>query len=302
MAKHKDVIDPAVLDRLNDLSLVARRVVEGYMAGHHTSPHKGSSIEFAQHRAYSPGDELRRVDWKVFARTERLMVKEYVEETSLSLNILVDTSESMAFGSSQRTKLEYARWCAAALSHLVLRQRDQVGLILFDEESSTKVPPANGGPQEVAILQALSDASPSGATRVGEVLQWLTGRLRRRGLTAIFSDFFEDPDTILEGVKRLLHAGHEPILFQILDPQELLFDFDGLLRLDGLENSGTRKIDPRSLREAYREEINKHNRKLARATSALSVDFVPMRTDQPLDAVLSTYLAARSAGTRGGGH
>ncbi len=302
MAKHKDVIDPAVLDRLNDLSLVARRVVEGYMAGHHTSPHKGSSIEFAQHRAYSPGDELRRVDWKVFARTERLMVKEYVEETSLSLNILVDTSESMAFGSGERTKLEYARWCAAALSHLVLRQRDQVGLVLFDEESSTKVPPANGGPQEVAILQALSDASPSGATKVGEVLQWLTGRLRQRGLTAIFSDFFEDPDTILEGVKRLLHAGHEPILFQILDPQELLFDFDGLLRLDGLENSGTRKIDPRSLREAYREEINKHNRKLARATSALSVDFVPMRTDQPLDAVLSTYLAARSAGTRGGGH
>ncbi len=302
MAKHKDVIDPAVLDRLNDLSLVARRVVEGYMAGHHTSPHKGSSIEFAQHRAYSPGDELRRVDWKVFARTERLMVKEYVEETSLSLNILVDTSESMAFGSGERTKLEYARWCAAALSHLVLRQRDQVGLVLFDEESSTKVPPANGGPQEVAILQALSDASPSGATKVGEVLQWLTGRLRQRGLTAIFSDFFEDPDTILEGVKRLLHAGHEPILFQILDPQELLFDFDGLLRLDGLENSGIRKIDPRSLREAYREEINNHNRKLARATRALSVDFVPMRTDQPLDAVLSTYLAARSAGTRGGGH
>ncbi|MFT5200608.1 MAG: hypothetical protein ACI87O_003291 [Planctomycetota bacterium] len=301
MVKHKDVIDPAVLDRLNDLSLVARRVVEGYMAGHHTSPHKGSSIEFAQHRAYSPGDELRRVDWKVFARTERLMVKEYVEETSLSLNILVDTSESMAFKSGERSKLDYARWCAAALSHLVLRQRDQVGLVLFDESHSTKVPPANGAPQEVAILGALADAKPAGQTKVGEVLQWLAGRLRRRGIAAIFSDFFEEPDQIMEGIKRLMYGGHEPILFQILDPQELLFDFDGLLRLDGLEGTGVRKIDPRSLREAYREEINKHNLKLARAARALSVDFVPMRTDQPLDAVLSTYLATRNAGTRGGG-
>jgi uncharacterized protein (DUF58 family) len=129
----------------------------------------------------------------------------------------------------------------------------------------------------------------------------LAGRLRRRGIAAIFSDFFEDPDQIMEGIKRLLFGGHEPILFQILDPQELDFDFNGLLRLDGLEGSGVRKIDPRSLREAYLEEIQKHNLKLARAARALSVDFVPMRTDQPLDAVLSTYLATRQAGSRGGG-
>ncbi|MCA9002728.1 MAG: DUF58 domain-containing protein, partial [Planctomycetes bacterium] len=301
LAQHTGVIDPAVLDRLNDLSLVARKVVEGYMAGHHTSPHKGSSIEFAQHRAYAPGDEMRRVDWKVFARTERLMVKEYVEETSLSLNILVDTSESMAFRSGTRSKLDYARWCAAALSHLVLRQRDQVGLVLFDEAHTQKVPPANGAPQEAAIFSALAGAKPGGPTQVGGVLQWLAGRLRRRGLTAIFSDFFEDPETIMEGIKRLLFGGHEPILFQVLDPVELTFDLDGLVRLEGLENTGTRKIDPRALREAYLEEIGAHNKKLARAARALSVDFVPMRTDEPLDAVLSTYLAARNAGSRGGG-
>lgn len=300
MAASQGVIDPAVLDRLDNLALVARKVVEGYMSGHHTSPHRGSSIEFAQHRAYAPGDELRRVDWKVFARTERLVVKEYVEETSLSLNLLVDGSESMAYGSGSWTKLDYARWCAAALAHLVLGQRDQVGLVVFDAEHRMKVPPANGAPQEVAIMKALSEVEPSGPTALGDVLQWFGGRLRRRGITAIFSDFFEDPDQILSGVKRLVHGGHEPILFQILDPQELEFQFDGLLKLDGLEGAGIRKVDARALRQAYQEEIASHNRTLARAARALSVDFVPVRIDEPLDAVLSTYLAARSANVRGG--
>ena len=300
MANQKGVIDPAVLDRLDNLSLVARKVVEGYMAGHHTSPHRGSSIEFAQHRAYAPGDELRRVDWKVFARTERLVVKEYIEETSLSLNILVDASESMAFGSGDYSKLDYARWCAAGLAHLVLGQRDQVGLVVFDKDQRTKVPPANGAPQEVAIMKALAEVEATGETALGEVLKWFTGRLRRRGITAIFSDFFEDPDTIMQGIKRLVHAGHEPILFQVLDPQELNFTFDGLLKLDGLEGTGQRKVDARALREAYIEEIERHNKELARAARSLSVDFVPMRTDEPLDAVLSTYLANRTSRSRGG--
>ena len=281
MASPQGVIDPAVLDRLDNLSLVARKVVEGYMAGHHTSPHRGSSIEFAQHRAYAPGDELRRVDWKVFARTERLVVKEYVEETSLSLNLLVDASESMAYASGTRSKLDYARWCAAALAHLVLGQRDQVGLVVFDAEQRIKVPPANGAPQEGAIMLALSGVEPSGPTALGSVLQWFAGRLRRRGITAIFSDFFEDPT-------------------EIIDPQELEFQFDGLLKLDGLEGAGTRKVDARALRQAYQEEIAAHNKSLARAARALSIDFVSMRTDEPLDAVLSTYLASRSANVRGG--
>ncbi|MCB9911210.1 MAG: DUF58 domain-containing protein [Planctomycetes bacterium] len=300
MAQHQGVIDPAVLDRLDNLALVARKVVEGYMAGHHTSPHRGSSIEFAQHRAYAPGDELRRVDWKVYARTERLVVKEYIEETSLSLNLLVDASESMAFASGTRSKLDYARWCAAALAHLVIGQRDQAGLVVFDSEQRTKVPPANGAPQEAAIMKALAGVEPKGQTALGEVLQWFAGRLRRRGITAIFSDFFEDPESILAGVKRLVHGGHEPILFQILDPQELEFPFDGMLKLDGLEAAGIRKVDARALRQAYLEEIENHNRALARAARALSVDFVSMRTDEPLDAVLSTYLASRHSRVRGG--
>jgi len=293
-------LDPAVLDRLSHLSVVARKVVEGFMAGHHRSPHRGSSVEFAQHRPYAPGDELRSIDWRVFARSERLVVKEYVEETNLSCNILLDASESMAFGSNGRTKLDHARWGAAALTHLILRQRDTAGLVVFDEEARAKVPPGNGTPQEVAILRTLEEATPGGPTHVGAVLGWLAPRLHRRGITAIFSDFFDDVDAIADGLRRLVYGGHEPILFQVCDPLELSFELDSLVRLRGLEATGTHKIDPKAIREAYLEEIRAHNKALAKQATALSVDYVPMRTDQPLDAVLAAYLTRRSARTRGG--
>lgn len=299
------VIDPAILDKLNGLSLVARRVVEGYMAGHHTSPHRGSSVEFRQHRPYTPGDELRSIDWKVFARSDRLVVKEYVEETHLSLTLMLDASESMAYGSVEgkrgiRTKFDYARWCAAALAHLTLGQRDTAGLVIFDEQDRMTVPPANGAPQEAAILQALSEAESTGPTAVGSVLGRLAGRLPHRGLTAIFSDFFDDVATIRRGLEQLVHKGHEPILFQVLDPAELHFDFNALLKLDGLEGTGIHKIDPKAIREAYRAEIQAHNELLAKAARQLSLDYLVITTDEPLDAVLAAYLARRTARARGG--
>lgn len=300
-------LDPAILDRLSNLSLVARRVVEGFMAGHHTSPHRGSSVEFAQHRPYSPGDELRTIDWKVFGRSDRIVVKEYVAETNLSCNLLVDASESMAFGSVEskdgvRTKLDYARWGAAAMAHLVLGQRDTAGLVLFDNEARAKVPPGNGTPQEVAILTTLEAAKPGGPTQVGKVLEWFATRLRRRGIAMVWSDFFDDVDAILSGVKRLVYGGHEPILVQVLDPLEQSFDLERLVKLEGLEGLGTQRIDPRAIREAYLEELRDHNQSLARQARALSVDFLSVTTDQPLDAVLSAYLTRRSARVRGRTH
>jgi uncharacterized protein (DUF58 family) len=302
MATVQGVIDPAVLDRLSNLSLVARKVVEGFMAGHHTSPHRGSSVEFAQHRPYAPGDEMRKLDWKVFGRSDRLVVKEYIEETNLSLNLLLDASESMLFGSLDWTKFDYARWCAAAMAHLALGQRDTAGLVIFDAQHRLKVPPANGKPQEVAIIAALAAATPSGPTAVGGALDLLAPRLRHRGVTAVFSDFIDDIDTIMVGVKRLVHGGHEPILFQVLDPLELSFDFESLLKLQGFEDTGTHKIDPKAIREAYLEELQQHNKALARQARALSVDFLSISTAEPLDAVLSAYLARRTARARGGRH
>ena len=294
-------LDPAVLDRLAGLALVARTVVEGFMAGHHRSPFQGSSSEFAQHREYVSGDEIKRLDWKVFARTDRLVIKEFVEETTLNCHILVDQSESMAFGSTGWTKFDYARWCAAAIAHLVLSSRDTAGLVLFDDQERTKVPPANGAVQNKVILTALEQASPEGPTSVGQVLSWLGSRLSRKGIVVVFSDFFDDPGRILEGIQRLVHGGHEPILFQILDPLEESFDIDRLVRLDGLEGTGIQKVDPKAMRKAYREEIEAHNRELAQKARAQSVDYVKLTTAQDLGATLSTYLAHRTARARGAG-
>jgi uncharacterized protein (DUF58 family) len=294
-------LDPVVLDRLSNLSLVARTVVEGFMAGQHRSPHRGSSVEFVQHREYAPGDELRRVDWRVFARSDRLVVKEYVEETNLTCHMLLDASESMAYGSLAWTKLDYARWCAAALTHLVLSARDTAGLVVFDQAQRAKVPPGNGALQLKTMLATLERAEPGGPTRIGEVLQWLGPKLRRRGVVAVFSDFFDDLDRVVAGLRQLVHAGHEPILFQVLDPQELDFGFESMVRFEGLENTGVHKVDPKAIRAAYLEEIRRHNATLARQARALRLDYVALSTASPVDAALSTYLAHRMSRSRGRG-
>lgn len=293
-------LDPAVLDRLEGLELVARTVVEGFMSGHHRSPLRGNSAEFAQHREYVPGDELRRLDWRVFARSDRLVIKEFFEETNLSCHLLLDASESMAFRSLDWSKFEYARWCVASIAHLVLTSRDTAGLVVFDEKERTKVPPKNGDEQERNIFAALEEAKAGGPTGVGQVLHWISTRLRRRGIVAIFSDFFDDPQKIVEGLRRLVHQGHEPILFQVLDPLEMSFDFDRLVRFDGLEQTGVLKIDPKAIRAAYLEEIQAHNQLLAKHARSLSIDYVQMSTRQGVDAALSTYLARRKARARGG--
>jgi uncharacterized protein (DUF58 family) len=290
-----------VLDRLEGLALVARTVVEGFMSGQHRSPQRGSSVEFAQHRQYVPGDELRALDWKIFARSDRLVVKEFVAETNFSCHLLVDASESMAFGSLAWTKFDYARWCAAALAHLVIRQRDAAGLVLFDEGVRDKVPPRTGLSQENEMVRALEQAQPRGTTGVGSVLNWIGGRLRRRGIVVLFSDLFDDTALLIEGMRRLRHGGHEPILFQVVDPQELEFDYTGLLRLEGLEGTGRMLVDPNAIRTAYREEFARHTAELARAARELSCDFVPLSTAQSLDVALSTYLAHRIARARSGG-
>ncbi len=291
-------VDPAVLDQLSGLALVARTVVEGFMAGQHRSPHRGSSVEFAQHRQYVPGDELRRVDWKIFARSNRLVVKEFVAETNFSCHLLVDASESMSYRSVAWSKLDYARWSAAALAHLVIRQRDAAGLVVFDETVRDKVPPKTGAHQLQEVLGALEEVAPRGATGVGTVLDWIASRLRSRGIVVVFSDFFDDLERLVVGMRRLTHAGHEPILFQILDPQELEFDFERLMRLDGLESTGRIKVDPKAIRAAYREEITRHQDELKRQARALSIDFVPITTSTPLDVALSTYLTRRIARAR----
>jgi uncharacterized protein (DUF58 family) len=293
-------LDPAILDRLQGLDLVARSAVEGYRAGTHRSNRRGSSAEFALHREYVPGDELRRLDWKVAARLDRLVVKEYEEESNLDCHLVVDQSASMGFGSLKWTKFQYARWCAAVLATLVLGNRDRAGLVLCADEVLDKVAPASGSIQRGAILQQLARAEPSGETSLGRVLEWLATRLKRRGLVVVLSDLMDEPERIEAGLRRLVHRGHEPILIQILDPAELEFEYDGLLQLEDLEGPQRVRVDARALREAYLEELEKHRQALRALTRALSLDLVEVRTDAALDVVLSTYLAHRAARVRGG--
>jgi len=293
-------LDPKLLDQLEGLELVARTVVEGTLSGRHRSPLRGSSAEFAQHRQYVAGDELRRLDWKVYARTDRLVVKEMFEETTLSCHLLVDASESMAFHSQRWSKFDYARWCAAALAHLVIASRDTAGLVLFDDAERVKVPPASGAPQEYAILQALESATPKGPTGIGGVLKWLGGRLRRKGIVMVFSDFFDDVEAIAEGLRALVYGGHEPIVVQIVDPLEVSLDIGHLARFDGLEGAGQLKVDPRSIRAAYAEEFARHNQQLARAAASVGVDYLQLNTAESPEGALSSYLAHRSARASGG--
>jgi uncharacterized protein (DUF58 family) len=206
----------------------------------------------------------------------------------------------MAYGSGDWTKFDYARWTAAALAHLVLSARDTAGLVVFDETMRSKVRPGSGALQQKNILETLEKAEPTGPTHIGSVLEWVAPKLKRRGIVCILSDFFDEPERIVNGLRRLVHAGHEPILMQVIDRKELDFEFDTQLRLEGLENSGVQRVDPRAIAEAYREEVQKHNRELARAASALALDFVQLPTDAPLEGALSTYLAHRMARVRGG--
>jgi uncharacterized protein (DUF58 family) len=297
-ARPPAVLDPAVLDKLGGLCFVSRGLVEGFRAGTHRSGRRGSSAEFAQHREYVPGDETRRLDWKVFARSDRLVVKEFFEESNLDCHLLVDCSESMRFKSLGWSKLDWARWCAAALAHLVLAQGDSAGLVLFAGSERVKLPPASGQAQRAAIFARLEAANAAGETGVGALLEWLAGRLRRRGVAVLVSDFFDEPAGIEAGLQRLAHQGTEVIAVQVLDPQELAFDYDGLLALEGLEGAGRLKVDPRALREAYQREIEAHSAAIARAARALSFDFLRADTAQALDQVLWTYLARRAARAR----
>ncbi len=291
-------LDPAVLDKLAKLSLVARTVVEGFMAGSHRSPLRGASVEFAQHREYVPGDDPRFIDERIFAKTGRLVVKEFIEETNFACHLALDTSASMGFKTLAWSKLDYARWCTAALSYLVLRRRDWAGLVLFDTKVRREIPPGGGSPQALSLFKELEAAKPSGETNVGDLMKGLAERLRRRGIVIVLSDFFDEPARILEGVRHLALHGHEPILLQVLDPAELDFSFDGHLRLDPLEDGEPLRVDARTIRDAYLEELQRHNEALSSGCRNNGVEFVTLSTATGLDVALSAFLTRRMSRKR----
>ena len=291
-ATHK-FLDPKVLNKITRLDLKARHIVEGFMGGMHKSPYHGFSVEFAEHREYAPGDDLKHLDWKVFGRSDRLFIKEYELETNLRAHILLDTSESMDYGGRETTKLELASHIAASMAYLILRQQDSVGMVCFDKEVKTFIPASSSMGHLRPILGTLAHSEGKNKTDLGAVLNTLAERIQRRGLIILISDLFDKPSTILKSLQHFAHKRHDVIVFHVLDEYELTFPFERMTLFEGLEDYPKQLIDPRSLRKAYLAEVNQFCEELRKGCVRQMVDYVRISTDQDLDVELTKYLASR---------
>ncbi len=293
-------LDPDVLDEIDGLDLKARLIVEGYVSGLHRSPYRGFSVEFAEHREYVPGDDIRFLDWKVFGRSDRLYVKRFEDETNLETTILVDTSESMTYrgGSAKWSKLDYAKWAAAALAYLVTQQQDAVGLVLFDDHVRKSIPTGSNPAHLKTLLAALDAVAPGPHTSTGKALREVAESIRRRGLVVLFSDLLDDPLAVADGLKQIRNRGHDMIVFHVLDADERTFPFERSTRFVGLEGMPEVTADPEALRRAYLDELAAFERSMRRACVANRIDFVPMNTSESLGTALSAYLSRRDARRR----
>jgi uncharacterized protein (DUF58 family) len=289
------LLEPQTLARLHGLELRARRIVEGYVAGLHRSPYRGFSNEFAEHREYASGDDLRYVDWKVFGKSDRFYLKQFEEETNLLCYLLLDTSESMRYQGphAAMSKFAYAQCAAAALAYLVLHQRDAAGLVTFDQEIRQVIRPSSNPMHLKQLLHVMEGTTAERKTSTGPTFHDLAERLGRRGIVVILSDLFDDVDSMLAGLKHLRHRRHDVIVLHVLDPAELDFPFQQVTMFKGLEASGEVIAEPRSLQAAYQREIKAFVKRIRAGCRAQQIDYVTIRTDQPLDAVLRTFLAAR---------
>jgi uncharacterized protein (DUF58 family) len=295
MSTVAEFLTPPDLQKIANLQVVARLVVEGFFSGLHRSPHKGFSVEFAQHRQYVPGDEIRRLDWKVFGKTDRYYVREYEEETNLRATLLLDLSGSMDYaGRGRVSKHHYAVRLSAALAYLMLQQRDSVGLITFDQKLRRYLPPHNGVGQLRLLLQELQSVRPGGETGLGRVFHDLIPRMHRRGLLIIVSDCFGDIADLTAALAHFRHARHELIIFQILDRDELEFPFRQWTRFESLETAGHhRLLDAAQLRKAYLDNLDHFRGELSAACQRHHIDLVQMTTDRPYAEALAQYLSRR---------
>ena len=294
MAHVSDFLTPAELQKISNLQVVARLVVEGFFSGLHKSPHKGFSVEFAQHRQYVQGDEIRRLDWKVFGKTDRFYVREFEEETNLRATILLDLSGSMAYGGTATTKIEYAKRLAAALAYLMLQQRDTVGLVTFDARLRRYIPQRSGVAHLRVMLDELQSAQPGGETELATVFQGLVPRIHRRGLLIILSDCFGEVKDLISALAHFRHARHEILLFQILDRDEVEFPFQQWTKFESMEQAEHhRLIEPAQFRASYLENLARFQKELTDGCHRHRIDLVPMITDQPYSEALAAYLTRR---------
>jgi len=291
---YREYLRPDVVSRLSRLDLVARLVVEGFITGLHQSPYHGFSVEFSEYRQYMPGDPPRDIDWKVYGKTDRLYVKQYEEETNLKAYLLFDTSRSMGYRSGEVSKFQYAVYLSAALAHLMLRQRDAVGLVGFDDAIRNYIPPRSVRSHLYTLLGALEAASPQGAdTDLAATFHDLAERVKRRGLIVVFSDLLDDPEAVLTALKHFRHRRHEVIVFHILDPEERRFSFGRETRFVDLETETQVATEPWHIAPAYRRHMDALIDRFRRECRESYVDYVLLDTSVPFDTALLNYLAKR---------
>jgi uncharacterized protein (DUF58 family) len=293
-AEYRQFLKPEVISRLKSMEMKARLVVEGFITGLHKSPYHGFSVEFAEHRQYMPGDPIRNIDWKVFAKSDRYFVKEFEEETNLKSYILLDASASMSYTSAKITKFEYASQLAAALMFLMLKQRDAVGLVAFDETIRTYIPPKSASVHLHALLSTLAGVTPSARTHAGTALHEMAERIKRRGLIILLSDLWEDPSSVLTGLKHFRHRKHEVIVFHILDPTERDFTFPEEALFKDMETGEEISTLPWQIRSEYQRTMGAHVDRYKRECRQSFVDYVPVDTSVPYDYALFSYLAKRA--------
>jgi uncharacterized protein (DUF58 family) len=285
-------LDPAVLAGISGLDLIAKTVVEGFLAGLHRSPNFGFSQEFEEYRAYSPGDDLRHVDWNVYARTERAYLKRYRGETNTSTVVLLDASASMGFG-AKVTKFDYAKYLASSLIYLAHLQRDSAGLITFHDEVSNFVRPTSRQGQLMRLLHAISEAELGKRTNFERPFFELQQFMKRRGVTALISDFYENPETVVKTVEPLRFRGNELILFHVLDPREIDLKLDDGALLVDMETGEALESTPDYAKTEYRQKMQEHIEQLKTKAQAAGIDYFLLRTDRPLDEALREYLTIR---------
>ncbi|MGL4424527.1 MAG: DUF58 domain-containing protein [Gemmataceae bacterium] len=291
-------LDPAVIAKIAPLDLRARQVVEGFISGNHKSPFFGQSVEFVQHREYSPGDDIRHMDWKVWSRTDRFYLKQFEAETNLRATLIVDTSESMLYGNGPLNKYAYACTAAACLAYLVVKQQDSAGLVSFGFDVRRAIPAKSSQMQADTIARSLDDTRPAEKTDILKAIARVAEGVPSRGIVIIFSDLLTDREAIFKGLEMLRHRKHDVMVFHILDDDEVNFPFGGMTRFEGMEELPNLFCDPKALREGYLEALEEYFTEVRRGCTRLGVDYSLVKTSDYMDAVLSRFLFARM-GTRG---
>jgi uncharacterized protein (DUF58 family) len=290
----REYLDPIFLSKLANMELVARCAVEGFFSGLHPSPFQGFSVEYSDHREYHPGDEVKFVDWKIFARTDRLCIKRFHQETNATVYILLDVSRSMSFsGGAPVRKIDYAGFLTAALSYLMLKQGDSTGLVLFAEKVLAQVPPVSRRTHLNAILRTLDSHKPAGRTNLAAVLHAVAETTKRRGLVLLISDLLDDQEDIFRGLAHLKFLKHDVIVFHILNPQERNLDYEGLVEFEDVETADRLRTFPQSIRSGYQQRVAAFLDEVKKTLGKNSIDYCLLETSEPLDRALIAYLVRR---------